>query len=215
MKNIEDLLVDGAAHIGLMLSHEAVEKFIIYFHELSRWNAKVNLTSLTKEVDIVVSLFIDSLSISLAFDLEKAQSIIDIGSGGGFPGIPLKIAFPRTRLTLVEPKIKKAAFLHHIIGMLSLDAVCVKAQTIQEVANSNDLSRSYDLVVSKAIKPEDIFPAVLSVLHPEGRVCIYRSCSLGQSNSFFSMDLDREISYELPYGYGCRVLAILKPSRTD
>ena len=211
-KNIEGLLVEGIKSIGLTLPVEAIEKFIVYFQELSRWNAKVNLTSLVNEEDIVVNLFIDSLALSLSCDLSHSRSVIDIGSGGGFPGIPIKIAFPQTNVTLVEPRIKKTAFLHHIIGMLSIDGVSVKAQTIQEYTQGPGIGSSYDLAVSKAIKPEDIFPAVRSVLHQKSRVCLYRSYSLGQSDSYYDMELEREVAYELPYGHGSRMLSILKPA---
>lgn len=210
--NIESLLVNGIESIGLTLPGNAIKKFTVYFQELSRWNKKVNLTSLSKEEDIVVNLFIDSLAISLAFDLRKERSILDIGSGGGFPGIPIKIAFPQINLTLVEPKIKKTAFLHHIVGVLSLDQVVVEALTIQEFVQNKRRGRSYDLAMSKAIKPEDIFPAARSVLHHESRACLYRSSSLGRASSYFDMELEREESYELPYGHGSRVLSILKPS---
>ncbi|WP_447969919.1 16S rRNA (guanine(527)-N(7))-methyltransferase RsmG [Nitrospira sp. M1] len=215
VKKIEDLLVNGVSHIGITLSDEAISKFIVYFHELCQWNTKVNLTSLSNESDIIVNLFVDSLAGSRAIDVDSEPSIADIGSGGGFPGIPLKIAFPQIALTLVEPKKKKTAFLHHIIGMLSLEGSLVKPNTIQEFVKNEALDCSYDVVVSKAISPEDIFPDVLSLLHRESHMCMYRSQSLGKANSYYGMDLDREVSYELPFGYGRRVVSILKPLSHD
>ncbi len=214
-KKIDDVLVKNFSQMGIQLSDESISKFTLYFNELCRWNAKINLTSLTEESDIIVNLFLDSLSASRAFDLRQNIAIIDIGSGGGFPGIPLKIVFPAIKLTLVEPKIKKTAFLQNIIGMLSLNDVSVQAQTIQEFVRVDPASCSYDIVVSKAIRPEDIFPSALSVLHDESRVCIYRSRSLGESNSYFGMDLEREITYTLPSEYGDRVLSILKPANLN
>ncbi|GJL56669.1 MAG: hypothetical protein NPIRA02_38010 [Nitrospirales bacterium] len=214
-KKIEDLLVNGVSHVGVTLSDEAISKFVVYFHELCQWNAKVNLTSLSDESDIIVNLFVDSLAGSHAFDLDSAPSLADIGSGGGFPGIPLKIAFPQISLTLIEPKKKKTAFLHHIIGKLSLDRSMVKANTIQEFVKNKPADWSCDVVASKAIRPEDIFPAAISLLHPEGQMCMYRSQSLGEANSYYGMNLNREMSYELPYGYGMRILSILKPISHD
>ena len=80
--------------IGCPLEIEQIENLYIYFKELSSWNEKVNLTGLTEESDIVVTLFIDSLACGLALSPEKNESVIDIGTGAGFPGIPLKIAYP-------------------------------------------------------------------------------------------------------------------------
>ena len=215
MKTIENLLVNGAAQIGVNLSKDAVEKFILYFNELNRWNQKTNITSLNTDSDIVVNLFIDSLAGSLALDLRTKSSIVDIGSGGGFPGIPIKIAYPDVSMTLIEPKIKKTSFLHHLIGLLSLDDVLVKKHTIQEYEGMESKTPTYDYVMFKAIKPEDLFPSVLSLLHPETRVCIYRSRSIGPEKFHFNMQLDREISYQLPYGYGQRVLTVLRPAVKD
>jgi len=213
-QKLEDLLVNGVSHIGVTLSDEAISRFLIYFHELSLWNTKVNLTSLSDESDIIVNLFVDSLAGVRAMDLSPGHSIADIGSGGGFPGIPLKIAFPQTELTLIEPKKKKAAFLHHMIGKLSLANSFVKSQTIQEFVKIKPENHSFDFVVSKAISPDDIFPDVLSLLHPASHMCMYRSQSLGGEDSYFGMNLDREIPYELPYGYGLRILSVLNPGRS-
>ena len=214
-KNIKAILASGAENFGLTLSDEAVEKFLIYFSELARWNKKINLTSLKSTSDIVVNLFVDSLAFSLTHNHQKYQTLIDIGSGGGFPGIPIKIVFPQVSLTLVEPKQKKTSFLHHIIGVLSLDNVLVKRQTIQEYACMTSRTSTYDVVVFKAVKPEHIFPSVLSLLHPESRVCIYRSRSIGSGKTHFDMQLDQEIVYQLPHGHGERVLSVLKPVISD
>lgn len=214
-RSIESILISGAEEFGLTLSDETIKKFLVYFEELTRWNEKINLTGLSSTSDIVVNLFVDSLAFSLAQNHRMGQSFIDIGSGGGFPGLPLKIVFPHISLTLVEPKLKKVAFLHHIIGALSLDDVCVKPQTIQDYVRMPSRPTSYDVVTFKAVKPENLFPTVLSLLHPESRVCIYRSRSIGTGISHFHMLLDREIVYQLPKGYGERVLSVLRPLATD
>ncbi len=206
------MLVNGVKRLGINLSDEVIEKFSIYFHELNRWNSKINLTSLKSEPEIVANLFVDSLAGSLAFDLEKTTSIIDVGSGGGFPGIPLKIAFPHTKMTLVEPKIKKTAFLHHVIGMLSLSDIQVKAQKIEDLVENIEEESLFDYVVAKAISPDDIFPSVHSAIHHKSVVCLYRSQPFGKEQSYFGMELYREIAYDLPFGYGSRVLSLLRPA---
>lgn len=211
-KNIEDLLVAGSVQVGINLSDDAISKFTLYFDELRKWNAKINLTSLTSEADIITNLFLDSLCGSLALNLGSKSEFLDVGSGGGFPGLPLKIGFPEISVTLVEPKSKKVAFLHHVIGKLSLNEARVKPQTIEDFEKSNKTKNTYDYVLAKAIKPESVIPSALSLLGSKGRVCLYRSGWWDKTTPYLGMDLDREISYELPFGYGKRVLSILKPS---
>ena len=79
---------------------------------------------------MVIELFVDSLACGLALSHEKNESIIDIGSGAGFPGIPLKIAYPDLEVTLLEPRLKKTAFLHHIIGTLNLKNIQVISRSV-------------------------------------------------------------------------------------
>ena len=166
-------------------------------------------------LDIITNLFLDSLCGALALNLGPSSKLLDVGSGGGFPGLPLKIAFPEITVTLVEPKSKKVAFLRHIIGTLSLNDSRVKPQTIEDFEKSNKNKNTYDYVLAKAIKPESVIPSVLSMLEPNGRVCLYRSGLWDKSTPYFGMDLDREIPYELPFGYGERVLSILRPSNLN
>ncbi len=113
-----DLLQEGAAVLNLPLSPACLEQFRFYLTELQRWNARVNLTGLRTDRDIVVKHFLDSLAV-LAF-LEPLASLADLGSGAGFPGLVLKLARPEMAVTLVEARTKKAAFLEYLIASLGL-----------------------------------------------------------------------------------------------
>jgi len=117
------LLEDGAAALGLDLPPPTLEQFRFYLTELKRWNARVNLTGLKTDKDIVVKGFLDSLAV-LPF-LGEAASLADLGSGAGFPGLGLKLARPMLALTLVEAREKKAAFLQYLVAVLNLTDVTV------------------------------------------------------------------------------------------
>jgi 16S rRNA (guanine527-N7)-methyltransferase len=117
------LLEDGAAALGVELTPAAPEQFLFYLTELKRWNARVNLTGLKTDRDIVVKGFLDSLAV-LPF-LGDVSSLADLGSGAGFPGLALKLARPDLALTLVEAREKKAAFLEYVVACLRLTDVAV------------------------------------------------------------------------------------------
>ena len=208
---IKKLLSEGGIAVGCPLQSEQIENFHIYFNELRSWNQKVNLTGLTEELDIVVTLFIDSLACGIALSDEKNESVIDIGSGAGFPGIPLKIAYPKLGITLVEPRLKKTAFLHHIIGRLSLENIHVISRPIQEYCHDLSFDMLYDKVVARAIKTDSILPIAGSLLNQTGKVVLCRSKPLDTSVSSLGMALIKEFHYTLPNGYGNRVLSVLAP----
>jgi len=117
------LLEKGAAALGLELAPPTLEQFRFYLTELQRWNARVNLTGLKTDRDIVVRGFLDSLAV-LPY-LGEPASLADLGSGAGFPGLALKLARPGLALTLVEAREKKAAFLEYLAACLKLSDVTV------------------------------------------------------------------------------------------
>ena len=116
-----DLFQEGAAALGLELSRGNDGQFGFYLTELKFWNARVNLTGLKTDRDIVVKHFLDSLAV-LPF-LAATRSLADLGSGAGFPGLALKLVRPELTLTLVEAREKKAAFLEYLVSCLKLPDV--------------------------------------------------------------------------------------------
>ena len=114
----KDLLVEGAKTFGIHLDGKAIEFFELYLKELLKWNQKINLTAIRSEKGIVLKHFLDSLSVYPY--IPKTCSLLDIGSGAGFPGIPLKITQPNLEMTLIDSVRKKVDFQRHIIRMLGL-----------------------------------------------------------------------------------------------
>jgi 16S rRNA (guanine527-N7)-methyltransferase len=145
-------LVDGAAGLGVYLTPTQSSQFSRYYAELVDWNQRINLTAITDPAQVLERLFLDSLTCSLAFPREPTcLSLIDIGAGAGFPGLPLKIARPEIRLTLVESVGKKAGFLRHIVDLLELNRVEVLAVRAEDAGQDVAHRAVYDVAVCRAV----------------------------------------------------------------
>jgi len=142
-----ELLQKGLLETGIDLSAAQTDAFMMYLAELKKWNKTYNLTSLKTDRDIVIKHFIDSLLYIKAIPQHTA-SIADIGSGAGFPGIPLKIIMPETEVTLIEPVKKKSAFLRHMVRTLKLKKIRVLEQRVEDIAG--EYEKPYDIIVSRA-----------------------------------------------------------------
>ena len=148
-----DLLKAGAAALGVSLDPLQMAQFRRYYQELVDWNRRVNLTSVTDCVEVQSRHFVDSLSVSAVLNgsLLDGGRALDVGSGAGFPGLPLKIAFPKLRITLMDATNKKASFLRHVSRVLGLDDVEVLAGRAETLAHDADLREEFDLVLSRAV----------------------------------------------------------------
>jgi 16S rRNA (guanine527-N7)-methyltransferase len=144
------LLAETAAAWGLPLSDEQVAQFVTYADELRRWNTHTNLTRITEPGQIVVRHFLDALACAQHWG-EAPRSLADLGSGAGFPGLPLKLLRPTLRLTLVESVGKKAAFLRHIVERLGLTEVHVLQARAEAVGRDPAHRATYDVVTARAV----------------------------------------------------------------
>ncbi len=135
---------------GLHLDQRQIEQFARYSAELRAWNTRVNLTAITDEREIVTRHFLDSLRCALSWG-EHPSRLIDVGSGAGFPALPLKILLPELHVTLVESVGKKAAFLRHIIATLDLRDVTVVTARAEVVGRDPRHREQYDVVTARAV----------------------------------------------------------------
>lgn len=147
---ITEVLTIPAASWGISLSPTQQEQFATYAAELLQWNQRTNLTAINDLDGILVRLFLDSLSCARFWGTLPA-SLIDVGSGAGFPGLPLKIAFPSIRLTLIESTGKKAAFLRHIVEVLGLSHTTVLAERAEVVGRNCQHREQYDVATARAV----------------------------------------------------------------
>jgi 16S rRNA (guanine527-N7)-methyltransferase len=148
----DDLLVAGALSLGLHITAGQVAAFGTYLREITRWSARMNLTALRGPDDIIRGGFLDSLA-CLPLIPRQAKHILDVGSGAGFPGLPLKLIRTDLLITLVEASRRKATFLRHMVRLLGATGVRVVQRRAEELAGDPEEAAVYDLALARAVAP--------------------------------------------------------------
>ena len=151
------LLTDGVQELGLTLTKQQVERFETYYEMLTEWSERISLTAIRDLEGVQKRHFLESASIIPVLADQgltlRDRSLIDVGSGTGVPGIPLKILEPSLRLTLVEAKRRKAQFLEAVLPVLGLSDVTVVTQRAEQAARDPDHRDQYDFAIAKALAP--------------------------------------------------------------
>ncbi len=170
---IKEKLEEGAKKLKITLSDSMIEKFEIYQKELLEWNKRMSLISSRDESRVVERHFLDSLE-SIKFIPEGAK-ILDIGSGAGFPGIPIKIVRNDIHVDLLEPKLKKFTFLNHLVETLEL-SVGIYEERVEYFSSDNSENRDiYDIIFSRSVGNLKWFTkAVIPILLPDGKIITYK-----------------------------------------
>lgn len=204
-KTVEALLQNGAAALGVKLYAEQIDIFSRYIKELVRWNATVNLTGARTSRELVLKHILDSLAGLPVLPAEPVR-LVDIGTGAGFPGLPLKIARPDIDVTLIESSHKKAAFLLTICNHLGLQGVrvlCERAELVHD---------QFDLAVSRAVGPPARVAALaLPLVKPSGHLLLYlgpRGAQQAGGQSLAGWRWAQGVPITLPFGAGARVLSL-------
>lgn len=210
---IEDILSRETAKMGMTLSRENIRAFETFAAELIKWNRKVNLTAITDESEIAIKHFIDCLH--LAPYILNEDILLDIGSGGGLPVIPLKIVKPETMMVSVDAVGKKINFQRHVIRLLGLQKIEALHSRIEDLHKTH--AGKYSLITSRAFTRLDQFVSLAAPLLAEnGRIIAMKGLAVDDEIAI-SNDLLRSLgfsitsqySYKLPANMGSRMLAVM------
>lgn len=211
---VRELLINGAGELGIELTGHQTKLFLDYLDCIKFWNKKINLTGIKGESQMVINHFLDSISI-FPFISENSK-LLDIGSGAGFPGIPLKIVMPSLEVTLLDSVEKKVFFMREVIRRLGLQkthAICGRAEDI-----SNGVARGYfDFVVSRAVgKVEKLLRLATPYLCKGGKLVLMRGKSglreWGQirDQAAQSFELLESKEFSLPFVKHQRVILVIE-----
>lgn len=144
-------LKEDALQFGVELNEKQLSQFQKYYEMLIEWNEKMNLTAITEFEEVMKKHFLDSISIGRLMSQKDEVSILDIGTGAGFPGIPIKIAFPNVKVTLLDSLNKRVIFLNEVISELSLENISALHGRAEDFAKKDLMREQFDFVVSRAV----------------------------------------------------------------
>lgn len=184
MKYNFDTFIEEANKINITFTERQLEQFSIYYEMLIEKNKVMNLTGITEWDEVLEKHFLDSISLIRAINLSQNISVLDMGTGAGFPGIPLKIAFPNLKITLADSLNKRVLFLQEVIDALKLEGIEAIHGRAEDLARDKKYREQYDLVVSRAV-------ANLSTL---SEYCLPFVKIGGQFISYKSGEIEEEVS---------------------
>lgn len=144
-------LTDRCKELGITLNERQIQDFMVYYEYLTEQNKMLNLTSITEFEEVMVKHFTDSLSIVKGIDMKQCNSLIDVGTGAGFPGLPLKIAYPHLQVVLLDSLNKRINFLNILIDKLRYDNITAIHGRAEDMAKNPAYREKFDVAVSRAV----------------------------------------------------------------
>lgn len=175
------LIIEGAKSLDIHLDRDQTEQFAVHAREMINWNQRMNLTSITNPLDIGIKHFLDSLApLHL---IPPAAALLDIGAGGGFPGIPLKVVNPSLAVILIDASRKKVNFIKHIIRTLNLDNTAALHRRAEDLADDPAYMHRFDVVISRALSALDAFVRLALPLLAKNGIIIALKGALDQSET--------------------------------
>ena len=206
--------------LNIHLSEEQIDQFLKYYELLVEWNEKMNLTAITQYDEVMKKHFVDSLSLIKAYEDidQKEMKVIDIGTGAGFPGLALKIAFPNLHMTLLDSLNKRISFLNTVIDELHLKNVNAIHGRAEDFAKQADYREVYDLSVSRAVANlATLSEYCLPFVKIGGLFISYKSEKISEelqyskkAISVLGGEISKQVEFELPDSDIYRNLFVIK-----
>jgi 16S rRNA (guanine527-N7)-methyltransferase len=206
---LHEFTISSVSELGLTIGNSQAEQLMRYLAHLIEWNKTINLTAIINPREIIIKHFVDSLAALIATSFPEQAVVLDVGSGGGFPGIPLKIMRSDLQLVLVEPVQKKCSFLNSVIGLLKLRGISTFDGTIEQYAKQ-PVHHVVDMIVVRALKFEEIRKHIPALLVSKGKVVLYRTESMNNQEIGEEFNLVNETALVLPQGSGKRVVTVVE-----
>lgn len=216
-----DILVEDFKLLGVSLSDKQIAQFMQYYEMLIAWNQVMNLTAITEYADVVKKHFVDSISIVKACDVDKFVSVIDVGTGAGFPGLVLKIVFPDLHITLLDSLNKRVQFLNHVVENLNLADVRTIHGRAEDYAKMDKMRENYDLCVSRAVANlSTLSEYCIPFVRQGGMFISYKSekaeeelISAAKAISLLGGRLERQVEFTLPNSDIYRNFVLIKKEK--
>ena len=204
--------------LGVSLTEKQVEQFLIYYEMLVEWNGVMNLTAITEYEEVMKKHFVDSLSLIKAYDVNQSKTVIDVGTGAGFPGLALKIAYPNLKVTLLDSLNKRIQFLDAVIKKLGLEDVETIHGRAEDFAKPDKLREKFDLCVSRAVANlSTLSEYCLPFVKEGGQFISYKSEKIteemeaaGKAISILGGKVSNQVEFKLPDSDIYRNLFVIK-----
>lgn len=206
----KEQFIAALKELNITLSPEQQQKLEQFYHLLVEWNEKINLTRITSEEDVYLKHFYDSLTIVKVVDLNKVHTLCDVGTGAGFPGIVLKIAFPHLKITLIDSLQKRVNYLNSIIKDLSLNEI----EAIH--SRGEDYHEKFDVVTARAVANiEKLLTYTMHLVNNQGVLVAMKANITEELNQAVQQKINRKYTikkieqFSLPYENSIRSLVVI------
>ncbi len=210
-------MTTGLDRLGITLDPAALDSILVYCRELQKWNKRINLIARnTTAAEIVEKHFLDSLTLLTVIDRQQSEvTLLDVGSGAGFPGLVLAAVRPDVQVTLLEPRQKRVSFLRHIIRQLQLKNVCLLDQRLEQAVEAELTDAEFTLITSRAVAGAELFlPMVAQLAATGSRVIMMQATENLQpwleTEAGKDWQLIDTISFILPFSGHPRQLSLLR-----
>lgn len=218
-KIFKEIMTENLKELNIELTEKQLEQFYEYMNILIEWNKVMNLTNITEPIEVIQKHFVDSLTVLK--HIKETDMIIDVGTGAGFPGIPIKIAFPKTKIVLLDSLNKRIKFLNEVIAKLKINDVEAMHGRAEELAHNKIYREKYDIAIARAVAPLNVLSEYLLPFIKVNGIAICMKGSKGKEeakNGEKAIEIlggkIKEIKeFELPNTDICRTILILEKNK--